>query len=704
MLLVALLACPDSEPSPEPGFEAAVRQPNPTCLAPGRPPAPAADLQFTRVYETRYFRQPVGLYPVPGADGDWIVIERSGLVYRFGADDEAAEVLVADLSDVVYAVGSEQGLLGLAFHPDFESNGEIYLSYTSDAGAYSRLARVVSADGGLSFVADPEVIFSVEQPYSNHNGGNIAFGPDGYLYVGYGDGGSAGDPLANAQNVDVTLGKMLRIDVDGGEPYGIPSDNPFADGGGAPEVYAWGFRNPWRWTFDAETGDLWVGDVGQNLWEELSRVERGGNYGWDQMEGLECYGNTDCDPAGMQLPVVVYAQVDGEFASIVAGPVYRGTAIPSLVGVPIFSDVYLGTVWGAVQDVSSGAYSAEELVAAGGQIFVSYAERTDGEVIGLDYNGGLWLLEPAAPPELPEPSTFPELLSATGCVEASDPTQPVPAMVAYDVNVPLWSDGADKQRWFALPDGTSATVGPSGVLDFPIGTVIVKEFSFGNRKVETRLFVRHDDGEWAGYSYAWNEAGTDAEVLLSSAQRSFPEGDWAYPSRAQCLQCHTAAAGRVLGLRLDQLSRDVESPSGATVDQVGELRRLGFIDPTSILPLVTPLPAGDADAPLDARARAYLDVQCAHCHQPESTGLTDLDLRSTVSLAAAGFCDALPQAGDLDVADARLFAPGAPERSLISVRMHSTDVNRMPALASEVVDESGVALVDEWIAATGSCP
>ncbi len=249
-----------------------------------------------------------------------------------------------DITDRVRS-GGEQGLLGLAFHPDYRANGRFFVNYTrrpdgaTVIAEYRRGARNVAS-------RQERLLLLIPQPYSNHNGGMVAFGPDGLLYLGLGDGGAGGDPHNNGQDPDNLLGKILRIDVDHGDPYAIPADNPFAKGGGKPEVYAWGLRNPWRFSFDAATGDLWAADVGQYKWEEVDRVVRGGNYGWRIMEGMHCFKPAvSCDMTGLVAPVVEYDHAGGR-CSITGGYVYRGKAAPRLNGLYLYADYCSGELFG----------------------------------------------------------------------------------------------------------------------------------------------------------------------------------------------------------------------------------------------------------------------------------------------------------------------------------------------------------------------
>lgn len=333
------------------------------------------------------FANPVAAHQPPGDRSRWFVVEQGGRVLLFPNDPGASATTVfADLRDRVVA-GGELGLLGLAFHPGFGANGQVFLSYTGDPGGalVSRVSRFRAAAGGGALDAgSEEVLLTVDQPFSNHNGGQIAFGPDGFLYVGLGDGGAGGDPLGHGQNPSTLLGAILRIDVDAAAPYGIPADNPFAAGGGRPEVYAWGLRNPWRWSFDRETGELWAGDVGQGQWEEVNRIVRGGNYGWNRREGAHCFRTPDCDAAGLIDPVAEYSHAEG--CSITGGYVYRGAALPQLLGTYVYGDYCSGRVWGL--GPAAGGRPAPRVLLESGLSISSFAEDLDGELYVLDHAGG----------------------------------------------------------------------------------------------------------------------------------------------------------------------------------------------------------------------------------------------------------------------------------------------------------------------------
>lgn len=289
--------------------------------------------------------------------------------------------------------GYEQGLLGLAFHPKFAENGWFFVNYTDRNGNTQIVRYQVEPD---SLVADPssaQVIMTIEQPAANHNGGMLAFGPDGYLYIATGDGGRAGDPWGNAQNLGTLLGKILRIDVDNGDPYAIPETNPFAGVAGArPEIWAYGLRNPWRFSFDRATGDLYIADVGQNNWEEVNWQPAGSaggeNYGWNIMEGTHCYpASSACNKTGLVLPIIEYAHTSEHGCSITGGHVYRGEQMPEWYGHYFFADYCSGQIWAANVQVAKTLLPFESVLATNMQIS-SFGEDAAGELYITDLSSG----------------------------------------------------------------------------------------------------------------------------------------------------------------------------------------------------------------------------------------------------------------------------------------------------------------------------
>jgi uncharacterized repeat protein (TIGR03806 family) len=589
----------------------------------------------------------------------------------------------------------ERGLLGIALHPEYPADPRVFLAYTTGSGSLeSRVSSFEAIAGDL----DPDseiVLLEVSQPYTNHNGGHVIFGPDGFLYAGLGDGGSGGDPQGNGQNTNTWLGSILRIDVDqttGDKPYAIPTDNPFAEGGGAPEIYAYGLRNPWRFTFDRDNGDLWAGDVGQDDWEEIDIVERGGNYGWNLHEGFACYPADveDCASAGLEPPIHAYRNPPGNDArSVTGGYVYRGSRLPELVGRYVFADYATGEIW---QLEGTDADTNVEILLQSGIQVSSFAEDQAGELYVLD-RGGARVLR--VDPGDAAGNALPARLSDTGCVNVDDPTLLASNVIAYDVALPFWSDGVQKQRYLVLPEGKTLREHDDGDLEVPNGTLLIKNFVLGERVFETRFYVRHADGEYSGYSYAWNAKGDDAELVETTRVERVGDQDWVFPGRDACNRCHTAAAGRTLGLELRQLNLEGDEP------QLSRLHAAGAFDEEPSVFDRLPEPGGSA--PLVDRARAYLHVNCAGCHRPGGPARGGLDLRFDVALGDTGLCETAAL-GDLETSRGALLAPGVAEDSVAHLRMSRRDQAGMPPLGSNLVDEAGATLIAEWIDSLDRCP
>ena len=326
-----------------------------------------------------------------------MVVEQPGRIMLVTGEAESwtnGEFL--DITDRVNDGGNEEGLLGLALDPDFNSNGQFYVYYTAGTPRRSVVSQfTIEGDGANS--ADPgseSVVMELSQPYSNHNGGQLVFGPDGFLYIGLGDGGSRADPNGNGQNVGSLLGSILRIDVSShgaASGYTVPSDNPLIGVNGArPEIWAYGLRNPWRFTFDLGSGELWAADVGQNSREEVDLIEPGRNYGWNVMEGSECFSQRgeSCDSVGLEPPVAEYGRDEG--CSITGGYVYRGSRIPSLTGHYVYGDFCSGKIW-AFDRRSSDGNGPVELIDTRHRIS-SFGEDKHGEIYVLSLDGGVYTL------------------------------------------------------------------------------------------------------------------------------------------------------------------------------------------------------------------------------------------------------------------------------------------------------------------------
>ncbi len=361
-------------------------------------PVPDGNFSAERVFPGLSFQEMTNLVQPDDMSDLIFVTEQRGIIYAFSANNAQQADIFLDLTDRVNRGGNEEGLLGLAFDPDYQENGYFYVYYSAENPRRSVISRF-SLHQENADVADPDseiIIMEVEQPYRNHNGGQIVFGPDGYLYIGLGDGGSAGDPEGNGQNLGTLLGSILRIDVSGlSEPgdYEIPADNPFVDTAGArAEIWAYGLRNPWRFSFDSETGLLWAGDVGQNLWEEIDIIARGANYGWNIMEGLHCYSPASgCDQSGLALPIAEYDHSQG--CAVTGGYVYRGDQIASLQGYYIYGDYCSGYIWALVYDGS--VVTENKLLVASDLSITSFGQDLAGNLYILDREGSIYTLTEA---------------------------------------------------------------------------------------------------------------------------------------------------------------------------------------------------------------------------------------------------------------------------------------------------------------------
>jgi uncharacterized repeat protein (TIGR03806 family) len=697
------------------------RPANATCRAWPRPSA--GSLISLAPFTSLTFDAPLLMLQAPADNSRWFVVEQAGVVQQFEIANPAASTVYLNITDRV-ASGGELGLLGMAFHPNFPTDSRVFLSYTTGASGARRSVISVFRPGAGGAILDPtseQVLLTLNQPEDNHNGGNIAFGPDGFLYIGFGDGGGGGDQHGNpgnGQRRTTLLGKMLRIDVNAGAPYAVPSSNPFFDannptdrcpatprtGGTCPEIFALGLRNPFRWSFDRTTGALWVADVGQNAFEEVDLLTAGGNYGWRCREGAHDFnsaGTSGCGSGGLIDPVAEYGRDLG--ASITGGYVYRGSQPTALAGRFLFADFVSGRIFALIPEAATQPRQPTVLIDTNLNIS-SFGQGNDGELYVVNFGGSLHRIVFQATTAT---GMVPATLSATGCTDANDIQQAASGLIPYDINSPFYSDNASKRRWMALPDGQNVTVQSNGDLDFPSGTVLMKDFRVAGKLIETRLLMRHPDGNWGGFSYAWNAAQSDATLVQGGDVRDIGNGQrWIFPSESDCLDCHTAAANRALGPEVPQLNRSFMYPqTGRTANQVTTLNALGILSPQIDAASAPTMPdPTDTQIPAASRARAYLHTNCSQCHRPNGPTPSSMDLRFTTPLAATNACNAAPQSGDLGLgAAARLIAPGSPSNSLIINRANRRDSNRMPPLGSNVVDAPGVALLNEWITGLSGC-
>jgi len=668
-------------------------------------PQVEAGISIERVFPRLRFERPVFLTGANDGTDRLFVVEQAGVIRVFenGEDPRSSEVFL-DISANTSRRGNEEGLLGLAFHPDFEENGSFFVHYSSSnpdkVGRVSRF-RVSKDDPNHCDPSTEEVLLSQAQPWRNHNGGSLAFGPDGYLYVSFGDGGAANDPRGSGQDLSTWLGAILRVDVDApakGKRYGVPADNPFVEEpeDAAPEIWAFGLRNVWRFSFDRSTGDLWAGDVGQNSVEEIDLIRRGGNYGWRIFEANELFDRSGSLSRGEHIPpVATYGRSEG--ISVTGGYVYRGSRYPSMRGSYFFGDYASGNLWRTRR--AEGLEYETELVRRTGRSIASFGEDDGGELFILSFDGGVYRIVSDSNAES-ELADWPPSLSETGLFENGS-GEPSAHLIPYEINVPFWSDGATKQRFLHLPPGATLGYKSDGAFEVPAGTTLIKSFAKegrrSDRNLETRL-IRRTEAGWEAATYIWR--GEDAELAIYGEQfelRSQEYGveTWHAPSSSECNLCHQAENGYVLGLTAAQLNRDVGGENQLVALAVRGVLELPDVLQTESEPrFVSPW---DESAPLETRARTWLDVNCAMCHSPGGTGNALIDLRATTELAETMLIDEPPTQGDLGIEGARLIRPGSPKQSMLLHRIDTLGSGRMPPVGSNRIDEEARALLTDWI-------
>lgn len=706
-------------------------------------PEPPSPYRIVRTFPKLQFKNPVHVTNAPGTDR-LFVLEQAGKILSFANRPDADKAdLVIDVSKDLPSwkpAGKVQGfdaVYGMTFHPKFAENRYCYVCYVlkgkgaelSDGSRVSRFTMSRTDPPRIDPVSEKIVLTFLA---GGHNGGCLAFGPDGYLYVSTGDAANPNppDPLNTGQDCSDLLSSVLRIDVDREEPgkaYAVPKDNPFVGLADVrPEVWAFGFRNPWKMSFDRQTGDLWLGDVGWELWEMVYRIQKGGNYGWAIKEGPQSIKPEGAiGPTPILPPTVAFPHT--EAASITGGFVYRGTRHKDLVGAYVCGDWMSRKYWAIRAD---GDKVSTTEIAQGSIKIISFAEDNAGELYLLDYNdpGGIYVLEPDPDATKPRPP-FPTNLSETGLFADVPRHEPAPGVYGYAINAEPWADHATATRLIGLPGTSSATMyhRDEPVPDtawfkartfFPKDGVLVRSFAMemerGNpssrRWLETQLL--HSDGrEWRGYTYRWNEAGTDAtlvpaagaDVELTVKDAKAPGGlrkqAWHFPSRTECRQCHNPWAGETLSFTEAQLRRTAK-PSGP--DELSRLVNLGLVrwgppkpgEDKPASPLVNPHDVGEDR---EARARSYLHVNCAHCHQFGAGGSVNIDIKHQTALDDTRAVDARPVQGTFGISDARIVAPGDPYRSVLYYRMAKQGRGRMPHIGSDLVDEAGVRLIGDWI-------
>jgi len=737
----------------------------PTLRMPSAPPV--VGYQIVDAFPGLVFEDALAIATPPGRTNQIFVAERRGRI-SYVPDINATSsqrLVLLDISNQVQFDNTpegEQGLLGMAFHPGFQTNGYFFVYYVAPGAPYiDRLSRFQADPVTLTVNTNTQqMLWDVVDEAFNHNGGDLHFGNDGYLYIGMGDEGDQFNFRRNAQRIDKDLySSLLRIDVDKGagnpEPrpsansttvytnaqgkayYSIPADNPFVNATnylGSPintntlraEIFATGFRHIWRFSIDQPTGEIWVGDVGQDTYEEVDVVTNGGNYGWSYYEALtptvSLYpGQTTLlsnpPPSFVNSPPLwfyAHTAISGGDAaykgnSISGGIVYRGTRIPELTGAYIVGDFESANIWALWRSNNVVVVTnrlAGQIGAAG---FAHDPGNGDVLIANYVFNQVQRLVKADT-----TTGAFPQKLSDTGAFADAAALTPSPGMVNYDPIVAFWSDNAIKRRWFCIPDLVNkVTHAVNTNWTLPDGMVWVKHFDMelerGNpaskKRLEIRFIVKNTNGVY-GVSYAWNAAGDEAylvpdggtnfDLTITNGGNVFTQ-QWAIPSRAQCLACHTTVGGGALSFTTRELNQTA-TMNGVTSNQLAMLSAAGYFSNSITAPQSLPrfATAGDASASLEWRVRSYLAMNCVQCHQSNGAGPGTWDARAWLTLDQTGLINGQPYNNGLNPTN-KLIVPGDPVHSVVLQRIRGNGFSRMPPLATSVIDEVSTNLLTQWI-------
>lgn len=739
-----------------------------------------AELPSATGYETENalgnlrFSNPIDVASPPGVSNRLFVIERGSGIQMVDLDTMSKRTFLA-LANHLSSRGrplqsnSENGILSVAFHPNYNENGYFYVFYSISINGqlYQRIARFqangIAGNYNQASTANPNSespLITQRDQAGNHNGGDMEFGPDGYLYISTGDEGPQRDGADNARHIAKDfLGGIMRIDVDRKpgslapnphdesstgtrgdsaitpSSYAIPPDNPFvalAQGTGTAsyngftvrktsirtEWFAIGFRNPWRMSFDPHTGRLFVADVGQNVYEEVNIVTSGFNGGWSWREGL--HGHSPAvsprdPPAGFlgQDPIFEYDHTNNGTGndriihgrSITGGVVYRSDRLPELFGKYVFCDYRSGRI-AAISEQPNGRWTGEQIALDSNICGFGYDPR-NGDALLCDLSAGevRRLVRTGIRGTAP-----PARLSATGAFSDLTSLTPTPGLVPYEPNVSFWSDEATKKRWFAIRNTQDkVTFSTADNWTFPTGMVWVKHFDIeaepGNpasrRKLETRFLVKTRN-EVYGLSYRWREDQSDADLvpeegLTAPIPTSSPVQNWRYPSRSNCRTCHTEVGGFALSFNSRQLNR-LHDYDGQSQNQLQALHQAGYLSGSEPEPRTVPVLASvdDLSASVEWRVRSYLDTNCSQCHQPGGAVTGNFDARASTPTDLADLIMG-QLVNDGGDPDNRWCVPGDANHSMVLRRLSANGVPRMPPLATSKRDLAAEALITEWI-------
>jgi len=681
-------------------------------------PTPPEPFRVSAAFPGLKFDHPTSLQEIPGTDR-LLVAEIGGRVFTFSKGSNKS---VADLAiDLRSEAGGGVSLFAAVLHPQFADNRFVYFCLVHpEGGTHTRVSRFTMTRDAVPVIDPNSETVIITWPSGGHNAGCLRFGKDGLMYIATGDGAGPNPPdgLTTGQDVTDLLGAILRIDVDrpaNGNQYSIPNGNPFVNHATArPEIFGYGLRNPWKFGIDRVNGEVFVADNGWETWEMIHLVGSGTNCGWPVMEGrARLRSEVPVGPTPIMPPI--HDHPHSEANSVIGGPVYRGDKLKSLDGEFVYGDYITGTIWSVGRDAKD-AFVGRTLVDTDLRI-VDFLEAASGELYVLDYDltGEIYELLPNDVEDLS--AEFPKLLSQTGVFKTLTPLEPAPGVVGYDVVVPRWVDGAVATRFVAVPGSEHIDLAPNSSErgTYPEGTVFAKHLSIPTadgspgKPLETQiLLLQH--GVWNPYSYLWNDAGTDAELVSpvgttkpvqwpdANVVGQFTERTWRTNAINECRLCHNAGPGFVLGFVGNQLARLTGGGSDAT-DQLQSLLNQNVIskapDTSSGAPtnLVDP---HDETQDLNDRARSYLHGNCSMCHHKGGNAIVSFFLTRDLPFAEMN-TNKGTNIGTFGMLNAKIIVPGDPYRSVLMYRMSKLGYARMPYIGSQSVDGDGVVLMDRWI-------
>jgi len=713
---------------------------------------PAQPPQFgytiTNAFPGVSLSQPVCITSPPGETNRLFILEKTGnivVITNLASPNRTVFMSLTVLTD------SESGLLGLAFHPGYATNRFFYVfssrtQTTTQTGRHQCISRFQTSASNPNQGLTASELFLIRQydTAGNHNGGDLHFGPDGYLYASLGDEGPQYNGARHAQIItNKFFSAILRIDVDkrpgnqlpnphpsSSTNYFIPADNPFVGVTNfngqtfsatavRTEFYSIGYRNPWRMSFDPATGFLYVADVGQDRYEEVSVITKGANAGWAYYEGKQLakplYPSQSTiltnPPPGLTVPIQDYAHGSGtsQGNSVSGGIVYRGSRISQLYGAYVFGDYTSGNIWFLRYD-GSNTVPFQRIAGASGPVAFGRDPRNGDVLVAQINNNQIGRLNYSASSS---GTPLPPTLADTGAFSNLTTLLPNPGIVAYDLNVPFWSDNAIKTRWFSVPNtNLDISFSASGNWSFPTGTVWIKHFELeltngvpqSRKRLETRFVVKNTNAVY-GVTYRWDsatnatlvpEAGLD-EVLTINDSGTLRTQVWHYPSRSECLACHTPHGGFALGFNTPQLNRDFDY-SGAVTNQIEAFRLAGYfsnaVSNRHVLPTLAH--ATNSAVSLEYRVRSYLAANCVQCHQPGGIVSAMWDARLSTPGPFTGIINGALH-NDFGNTNNRVIVPGSLATSTLFQRIANLGPSHMPPLATSVLHEEAVQLLAAWI-------